>query len=154
MIDVTPRRTGLKALALPAPIEPVTGSVEDAVHDAARAAFRPHLLRRHLRVRCGDVLIAPTVLFGPFPVAIEVDGHGDAFGEATNRYRQDMLTAAGWTTIRLRLAGLAPIGERDVCVPVPWVGPDALAMLMSAVEDAFGSVVPVVRHVQLGRQRA
>ena len=75
-------------------------------------------------------LLTPDAIVAGTNVCIEIDPAWTHEGDpkrADDTKRNDLLTAVGWTVVRLRLGNLKPIGEYDVVVDTDRIAPEGIA---------------------------
>jgi hypothetical protein len=92
-------------------------------------------------------IITPDLLLKGAKVAIEVDTAFTHTNVENDRFRNKLLADVGWTTVRLRLGGLGPLGEHDVTTESDTPTVAVVAALVEAVGDAVAGRAGQVRHV-------
>lgn len=93
-------------------------------------------------------ILTPDILISKTKVCIEVDpAYTHAEKEATDRTRDRLLADAGWTVVRLRMGGLAPLGDYDVVAETENVTKDVIIALKDAIDDAVAGRPGTVRRV-------
>lgn len=123
------------------------------------AQGRAGVLCHHTDPKWPFLTLTPDVILAGLRLAIEVDPCGPTpshrgsshFGnEATDKLRNDLLAAVGWTVIRLRLGAEEGqhIGDRDVVVQSSGFTKAAQNALIEAIEDFKNDRPPTVRLVR------
>lgn len=93
-------------------------------------------------------LLTPDILISKTKVCVEVDsGFTHAGMEGRDTTRNALLADVGWQVVRLRLGGLAPIGEHDVVVEAQVASLEAISALVEAVADAVAGRPGTVRRI-------
>ena len=92
-------------------------------------------------------IITPDLLIKGAKVAIEVDVAYTHTSVEKDIFRNKLLAGVGWTTVRLRLGGLGPLGEHDVTTESSTPTVAVVAALVEAVGDAVAGRAGRVRHV-------
>lgn len=135
---------------------PVTSKTEQLVMESLLAAgFSLHKGRS--AIQCGleplkgnYPVLTPDILVSKSKVCVEVDPAYHHDGQAMferDRLRNQLLADVGWTVVRLRLGGLAAIGEHDVLSDPANPTLPALAALAEAVEDAVAGRPGKIRQI-------
>lgn len=94
-------------------------------------------------------ILTPDILISKTKVCVEVDpAHTHAGKEREDNTRNQLLAGAGWKVVRLRLGGLAAIGDYDVLVESAKVTNDAIEALAAAVSEAVEGRPGIVRRVK------
>ena len=93
-------------------------------------------------------LLTPDAIVTGTKVCIEIDPAWTHTSEMeSDRKRNELLAAVGWTVVRLRLGNLKPVGEYDVVVDTDRIAPEGIAALVNAIADAVAGRPGVVRRV-------
>ncbi|WP_318779274.1 DUF559 domain-containing protein [Arthrobacter sp. AET 35A] len=132
----------------------LTSSLERQVRDKLVASgIQVHKGRS--AIQCGHEtgrnnfpILTPDILISQTKICIEVDpAYTHADKEATDKTRNSLLAEAGWTVIRLRMGGLAPLGEYDVVIETDNVTKDVVTALKGAIEDAVAGRPGTIRRI-------
>lgn len=132
-----------------------TSIIEQQVRDKLVAArFTVH--RGRSAIQCGHEpqrnnfpILTPDILISKTKVCVEVDpAHTHAGREGSDKLRNGLLAGAGWQVVRLRLGGLAPIGEHDVVAESEKITSEVIEALVSAVSDAVEGRPGSVRRIK------
>jgi very-short-patch-repair endonuclease len=94
-------------------------------------------------------VLTPDFLILGAKVCIEIDPentHSDRLEQ--DRVRNELLSAAGWRVVRLRLGGLEAIGDGDVVSDAGGVTAAATSALVEAIADAVAGRPGVIRTVK------
>lgn len=93
-------------------------------------------------------LLTPDAIVVGTTVCVEIDPAWTHTSEMeSDRKRNELLAAVGWTVVRLRLGGLKPVGEYDVVVDTDRIAPEGIAALIDAIADAVAGRPGAVRRV-------
>jgi hypothetical protein len=131
-----------------------TSQMEQRVRDKLIAAgFAVHKGRS--AIQCGHEpqrnnfpILTPDILISKSKVCVEVDpAHTHVGKEKDDRTRNQLLAAAGWQVVRLRIGGLGPVGEHDVVAESESVTNEAVDALASAVADAVAGRPGTIRRI-------
>lgn len=114
------------------------------------------LQEARLGVQCGFdearnkyPVLTPDFLIPDDKVCIEIDPESTHSGrEDQDRGRNELLAAAGWRVVRLRMGGLEAIGEGDVVSDSGGFTIAAAEALVEAVNDAVAGRTAVIRTVK------
>lgn len=143
----------------------LTSHIEEQVRRAVIAAGyavpagKQAVVCRHPDDPDRTVNLTPDILLPDHKIAIEVDPlgpheHSKAFShtgeEGKDRLRNELLTEAGWTVIRLRLGGVRSdaLGPRDVVTESRTFTRDANDALLAALDDTITKRRAKVRLVK------
>jgi hypothetical protein len=114
------------------------------------------LHKTRLGIQCGFdearnkyPVLTPDFLIPDAKVCIEIDPANTHSGrEDQDRGRNELLAAAGWRVVRLRLGGLEAIGDGDVVSDTSGATVAAVAALADAIEDAVAGRPGAARTVK------
>ncbi|MFF1385725.1 DUF559 domain-containing protein [Arthrobacter sp. NPDC058288] len=114
-----------------------------AVHKGRSAIQCGHEPRRN-----NFPILTPDILISKSKVCVEVDpAYTHASKEEDDRTRNQLLAAAGWQVVRLRMGGLRAVGEHDVLAESESITNEAIEALASAVSDAVAGRPGVIRRI-------